>query len=248
MLIDSPRIRAPDREAWAIAERADAVQAQRIDWGKKCAVALDVIEYFARQSPCYAGVSWGKDSTVLAHLVHRAATERGVLIPIVWVRVHPRTNPDCVAVRDAFLSAFPCVQYREIDLVWNPHDRRRRHQLWDGFRRAATLFGTVRYLSGIRAEESAGRRVRMRTHGVVSAATCAPLIQWRAPEVFAYMYQYGLPVHPAYACTMGGDLDRGRIRVGTIGGARGYGREGFEQHYYPDILRELQRVGRGAAQ
>ena len=60
--------------------------------------------------------------------------------------------------------------------------------------------------------------------------SCQPNGHWSARDVFAYLNAHDLPVHPAYAMTFGGALDRGRLRVGTIGGSRGteFGRAEWE--------------------
>jgi phosphoadenosine phosphosulfate reductase len=187
---------------------------------------------FVRGGDCYAGVSWGKDSTVLADLVVRWASA----VPIVWVRVEPITNPDCGAVRDAFLARYPNAPYEEIEVSCRRDEAGEFHAsgtLEAGFRQAAVKFGR-RYLSGIRAEESAGR-ARRALLGAETLHTCAPLIHWTAREVFAYLAHYDLPIHPAYAMTFGGALDRARIRVASLGGKRGTGtgRAEWEAAYYP---------------
>lgn len=191
---------------------------------------MDAVRAFANGDPCYCGVSWGKDSVVVAHLVRRAAPK----IPLVWVRVKPIENPHCVLVRDAFLGAHP-GPYTEIeehcfhdDLGWHATGTLER-----GFARAAALSG-ARHVSGVRAQESTARRLRMMTHGESTAMTCAPIGWWSGEHVFAYLSKHDLPVHPAYAMTHGGVLDRIRIRVSSLGGERGTGkgRREWEQTYY----------------
>lgn len=57
-------------------------------------------------------------------------------------------------------------------------------------------------------------------------------------DVFAYLHKHDLPVHPAYAMTMGGFYDRRWLRVSSLGGLRGAdrGRAEWEQQYYGDIV------------
>jgi phosphoadenosine phosphosulfate reductase len=78
--------------------------------------------------------------------------------------------------------------------------------------------------------------------GVSSEQTCAPIGWWKAEDVFAYLYKYKLPVHPAYAMTQGGQWDRKRIRVASLGGrrGRGMGRAQWERAYYRDVLSKLR--------
>lgn len=173
---------------------------------------------------------------MLAHLVS------GTGIPLVWVRVEPLFNPDCLLVRDEFLRCND-ANYHEIvvraergpDGRWLGTGR-----LEEGFKVAAARFGP-NYLSGVRGQESHARKMRMKIHGEESKHTCVPLGHWKADDVYAYLYANRLPVHPAYACTMGGTLDRDWLRVATLGGDRGteHGRRAWEFRYYPDEMREI---------
>lgn len=228
MLIDSTRFRSGDREAWRSAERADAVHAQTRAYRRRIEQASVALQDFATSGNCYAGTSWGKDSTCLAHLV----TEIVPLVPLVWIRVEPIANPDCVLVRDAFLRDHPRCIYEEIARTLDG-ERPDSGALDDGFELASRKYG--RYISGVRGEESKSRTKRMAAFGATTANTCAPLGWWTGVDVFAYLHANKLPVHPAYACTMGGLLDRERIRVATIGGERGtgHGRAEWERTYYP---------------
>lgn len=234
MLVESPRHSRADLAAWARAERADAAHAAATDLTGMARRAMDAIATFAAAGPCYAGTSWGKDSTVLAHLVARLRAE-GVTVSLVWVVVEPIVNPDCAIVRDTVRTAtgVDC----DAITVWCRRDGAGWHAtgtLERGFALASDRYGAARHVAGIRAEESGSRALRMRRYGVATADTCAPIGWWSARDVYAYLWQYRLPVHPAYACTMGGLLDRDRIRVASLGGQRGtgHGRAEWERRYY----------------
>lgn len=94
-----------------------------------------------------------------------------------------------------------------------------------------------------RRAESAARELSARVHGVSTTRFCRPILDWPHWAVWAYLYAHDLPVHPAYACTLSGQLDRDRLRVHAIGnpesGDRGYGRgrAEWEAHYYPQHQR-----------
>jgi 3'-phosphoadenosine 5'-phosphosulfate sulfotransferase (PAPS reductase)/FAD synthetase len=109
-----------------------------------------------------------------------------------------------------------------------------------GFAEAARRFGE-RYISGVRGEESGARKLRMMTHGTATERTCAPIGWWSAEDVFAYLHANGLPVHPAYAYSLDGLLDRARLRVAALGGERGtgWGRRQWEERYYSDALHKI---------
>jgi len=230
VLIASPRHRPEDLELWAELEGADRVSGARPSLAERVERSLHAIASFAADGPCYAGVSWGKDSTVLFDLVARLP----VRIPVVWITYGDATNPDCRRVRDAALAIHPNVDYREIDVGESEAMR-------DDFAPAVQSTGTDRYVSGIRGEESGIRRMSLRRLGLATVHSCRPLGWWRLADVFGYLAVRGLPVHPNYAMLGGGRWPREHIRTASIGGERGVerGRRGWEEEYYGDVLRRL---------
>lgn len=231
MLIDSHRLRPGDREAWERASAQDRSWATTPGFVRRVDDAEIELVRFARE-PAYAGVSWGKDSMVLADLCARLAPA----ITLVWIRV-AHHNPDCHAVRDAFLRRYPETRYLE-HAVSGP---RRNRALLPDLGRIVEGLGD-RYLMGIRAEENRGREMYRRIHGVATDRFCAPLIHWSAEDVYAYLAEHDLPVHPSYAMSLGGVMDRRQLRVSSIGGDRGlvYGRREWEEAYYPDVLAQAR--------
>lgn len=234
MLIECDRHTRADLDHWRMRERQDAVHCKLASMARKIDAAKRAIATFDahHRGAYYVGASWGKDSVVVASIAYAA----GVPAPLVYVRVEPMANPHCTLVRDAFLAAH-AADYDEvrIDCERDEHGRFPSvGRLESGFAIAAERHGDA-YVSGVRAEESGARRLRMGAHGVESLRTCAPIGWWRGEDVFAYLHAHELPVHPAYAMTMGGRLDRNRIRVATIGGERGtgHGRADWEARYYP---------------
>lgn len=226
MLIASPRHTRADLEHWRRCEERDrsylAHCGARLD--QLTAAATAAICDFAAAGGCYLGTSWGKDSVTVLHLA------RAVPIPVVWVRVDGQENPDCPLVRDAFLARWP-VDYHEIAAPSGVAEGKRTSSL--GFQEAARRFG-ARHISGVRAEESTTRAIAVSRYGVASVGSCRPIARWTALDVFGYAARHDLPIHPAYACTFGGMLDRGRVRVGALGGERGTGRgrAEWEARYY----------------
>lgn len=226
MLIPSPRHTRSDLEHWRRCESMDR------EYLRRCGARLDrlttdavsVLVEFVSGGRCYLGTSWGKDSVTVLHLA------REIAVPVVWVRVDDQENPDCTLVRDAFLSRWP-IDYHEIRAASGAAEGKRTSSL--GFAEAAKRFG-VRHISGVRAEESTTRAIAVARYGVASAGSCRPIARWSAIEIYAYAARHDLPIHPAYACTLGGTLDRGRVRVGALGGDRGTGRgrRAWEARYY----------------
>jgi phosphoadenosine phosphosulfate reductase len=243
MLIPSERHRPEDLRLWREYEEADMACGRSKPLAKLAFYALASIRKFVSIGPCYAGVSWGKDSVVAADFVTRANRLGGLRIPLVWVRVEPICSPDCVVVRDEFLRSHDC-DYHEV-VVECSRDAEGWHAsgtLETGFREAARIAGTRRYISGVRADESGARTISARSHGVTTATACRPLLHWKAADVFAWLAAKSLPVHPAYAMLSGGQLMRDRVRVASLGGRRGdgIGRAEWEREYYGDVLRRIE--------
>jgi phosphoadenosine phosphosulfate reductase len=229
VLIASPRHTKADLALWRDLEEADIAHATRTELVLRVREAANDIRDFAR-TPCYAGVSWGKDSTVLLDLI----CQSGVTIPIIWLRYGLATNPECYMVRDSMLRRWPDIDYREIDVGDSETMR-------DDFRPACESAGTDRYLSGIRGDESGTRKMSIRHLGIDTGRTCRPLGWWKAADVFAYLAYNELPVNAVYGMLGGGRWPRQHIRTSSIGGERGsnFGRAEWEREYYGDELRKI---------
>lgn len=240
-LIQSPRHSKADLIAWEEVSRYDRLLARGL--AHKTMQARQAVRDFANKGPCYVSTSWGKDSTALAHIV---ATS-GCHLPLVWVRVKKWENPDCLLVRDEFLRRFgDCVDYEEIEVEatamrwWDEGaetESSSKRTSRGGFKIAEEAHGG-RHISGIRAEESRVRTIAQKRWGAASSKACRPLGWWKATDVFAYLDKYDLPIHPAYAMSYGGRIDRRWLRVSSLGGIRGadQGRAEWEAHYYPDVV------------
>jgi phosphoadenosine phosphosulfate reductase len=244
-LIRSDRHSASDLSAWRRLEETARLHAQLKSHRNRIRQSIDAVASFTGSADgCYAGVSWGKDSVVLAHMIATLCPR----VPLVWVRVEPIANPDCHAVRDAFLACHRAANYHEIETWCVPGDDGDWHatgSLESGFREAERRFGH-RHLSGIRADESGIRKLRVAKHGLQTANTCAPIGRWDGMDVWAYLVTRDLPIHPAYACSLDGLLDHSRIRVASLGGKRGcgWGRAEWEARYYHDALIRIERASR----
>lgn len=250
MLIPCDRLDAADLAAWRRLEAVDAVNARRMPLERMALAAMDAIEAFVAVGGVYSGVSWGKDSVVVTHLVARLRAERGLVVPVAYIRVVPVDNPYCLDVRDAFLAR-NVVDYNEITIECPRVDgggfagsRVGAERDAAGYAECVRRFGG-RYISGVRAEESRVRKLRAWHWGVSSPNTCAPLSWWTADHVFAYLHKHDLPVHPSYAMSMGGRWDRRWLRVSTIAHGRGdeRGLAEWERRYYPA---ERRRITQGA--
>ncbi len=234
MLVDSPRLTPADRARWAELEHYDDALSGDPVLGRLEARAVAEIDRFAAWGDCFAGISWGKDSVIIAHLVALS----GVAVPLVWARADRAENPECERVRDAFLAVHPDVRYEEHVYQWRvplrgDPDWRADQPGQDAL--AETLDGRYggRRITGIRAAESGGRRMSAKAHGIATAVSCRPILHWTDQQVFAYLHREDLPVHPAYAMSGGGTWDRGRLRVHAL--RTEVGDEVWERRYWPDM-------------
>jgi phosphoadenosine phosphosulfate reductase len=237
MLIQSNRLKPQDLEAWKNLELQDNLNSRVKSLDKKIEKSLQSVYDFLKTGKAYAGISWGKDSTVLAHLL----AINNIDIPFVWIKVVPIFNPDCELVKENFLAKHK-VDYYEETVTLEPDENGKIHaskSLEHGFKKIEKILNTHRYITGIRSEESGIRKMRQKIHGYASLNTLAPLTYWSVKDIFAYLYKHEVPVHPAYAMTMGGLINRDHLRVASIGGKRGsnFDRTEWEKLYYPDILK-----------
>lgn len=229
MLIPSPRHTAEDLALWAELEAAD--HAARVPELLAAQSLAAMREWLKNPADKVACTSWGKDSVLLLSLLCSLDAD----IPVVWVRMRGRDNPDCELVRDAFLSRWP-LSYCERTFVYEDcaHDEH-----WAAI---AAEFGPKR-MTGIRMDESMNRKISVFARGLDTGTSFRPLAHWRLRHVYAYAAQYELPLHPAYACLGGGRWPREYVRVHGIGGksGTGMGRREWEAEYYPDVLRTVAK-------
>lgn len=239
MLIDSFRHKPDDLSIWREHEEADRQWWEIGGVARKAERAAAEIVAFADAGLCYCGVSWGKDSVVVAHLISQFCQS----IPCYWVVVQPIENPDCESVEQAFLRRWP-LRYQRIIVGLQANRGTSWRTSEEGFAEAARRTAD-RHISGIRGGESSGRNLRMARHGISTDRTCAPIGWWSARDVFAYLAHHDLPVHPVYAMLGGGRWDRERLRVASLGGrrGRGVGRGEWEREYYGDMLRRHEWRG-----
>lgn len=210
MLIDSPRLRPEDRAEWTALERYDIRLAPLL--GDRPERARLAVRSFLADGDAYVAVSWGKDSVVVAHI----AAQVDHHVRIEWVRARDVETPETAAVRDTFLAQHPEVRYREHEAVFRIPLRGE-----PGYDPAARqdILGehlTGRRISGIRAAESRTRALSAAVHGVATAVSCRPIIGWSDQDVFSFAATEGLPLHPAYAMSAGGSIDRHDLRVHAL--------------------------------
>lgn len=257
MILESARLQEGDLDVWDQNERFDSMWASLPDLDRRVSQSVRALERFLSiDQTGYIGTSWGKDSVCALHIMTRLP--RKLWLPVVWVKIKQTHNPESLKVRDVMLSMFD-FEYHEIEVEWMDEQRdawkdhfargqsRSLEQSFNrvhgaGFDEAVKLFGD-RHVSGVRAEESTVRTFRCRKFGHNSKKTSAPLAWWDSRDVFAYMFREHLPVNATYAMTAGGIIPRDRLRVDSLGGAKGsgtgIGRGRWEGTYFPDVMERI---------
>jgi phosphoadenosine phosphosulfate reductase len=230
MLIKCDRHTKQDLELWEEYEEIDLLYYETHNMKEKEQKAIKIIQEF---NPDYISISWGKDSVVLAHLCYRAG---------IYNYAHFTHKADALYfenVRNEFLRNYK-INYKEffkdiksiINEFFSFHENKISKQ--------ASLFFGKKYITGIRIEESAKRKITVMANGVISKNSCRPLAYWSEKEIFAYLAFYNLPIHPNYAMLGSGRFRREKLRVGPHWMGVQHGNELWEKEYYQDILNRLE--------
>ena len=246
MLIYSPRLTIDDIDLWEKSVVLDEAHAKTDGYKSRLAKARRAIQEFVSGRPdgrFYGGISFGKDSIVMCHLMRQYAPK----MPIISIRNVENFNPDSprveLALKDMLSHDYKIIEYdyRKADESYYDKDGNpvKWYNILDDLKRE---YGA--HVTGIRADESAKRCRRVCVFGYETAFSFAPLAYMTVKDIFAYLHENSLPVHPVYAMTGGGRYDRYRLRVSAIGNpeGRGVGRLKWEKEYYGDVLNRIGKT------
>lgn len=242
MLISCDRHTKKDLVHWEMWKLIDKANSLSEGFNKRCEETIKKLKAYFRQNPqCYVGVSWGKDSVVLAHMIFNHIKKDPLHI---YIRMLDNENPYSGTVRDLFINQYP-INYEEISYSYQQSDASwfkngkpdRWYQIIDDLKKK---YGA--HVTGIRKDESAKRKIRFICYGRQTVNSFSPFDNFTVSDIFAYLYKFNLPIHPNYAMTSGGLWERNRIRVASIGNREGdgMGRLEWEKQYYGDFLRKIE--------
>lgn len=102
---------------------------------------------------------------------------------------------------------------------------------------------------GLRRAESRHRRMLIGRYGPVhdsrrwGCLVAWPMRDWTGADVFAYLDEHGLPVHPAYSRPWGKDRDSIRVSWAYDPDRREDGDGEYLRRHYPAIFNRLKTVG-----
>lgn len=157
-----------------------------------------------------ACLSGGKDSTALALLLPPGTAAMSVRDGLCWPGEDAYLDTLCkvaqlslsrVVVQEDLLA----IAKATAGSLMGDHEDRAGPLSGHWFRAAEAARPLVGRLWGLRAEESRGRRFNRRVRGTTYARadglqTCAPLSDWSALDVHAFLASRGVPPHPVYGC------------------------------------------------
>ncbi len=148
----------------------------------------------ARMQNPYVACSFGKDSSVMLHLILKQKPD----IPVVFAS-HPETR-----ILDNYEKVIQYwlkhgINYHEVfcegGLIKVKHDQRNRMAAWSDQWDA--------FFVGIRSQESFGRRISLKKYGMFHRLTSgkikvSPLADWKTEDIAAYTAFHNLPLLSKY--------------------------------------------------
>lgn len=242
---------AADRDAY-LAHAQTRVFRRRVEQ------AREVLQRAADTGPLAVSVSWGKDSTALAHL----SLETLGRVPLLHMS-SPYALPGWERVAEYFAArtdvhVLPASRTLREYIEWCkriglPHERtataqskvvkeikRDRGAEW------AREHGIDVQVLGLRACESVIRKMLLRKRGLLYQLAdgqwrAQPLGWWETRDTWAYLYAHEVPYHPLYDCETHGQSRESLRNTGWLStdGAE-TGRIAWLRHHYPDQYRLLE--------
>lgn len=191
---------------------------------------------------CYVSWSAGKDSMVAAHLARRIWPEAPILMsdpgaPIHWTEEDRARMLGYADAQGWRVTLFPWDKFSDTTLLEDGlAEEQYRARVHSGQFAAlaayAAAHGLHRRITGMRAEESAQRRIWLRATRGETAHTLQPIAFWPVDFVWAYTVRHGLPWLSIY------DHLGPTARNGLLGrNGQKHGRLAYLKRFYPDAYR-----------
>jgi phosphoadenosine phosphosulfate reductase len=203
----------------------------------------------------YASVSGGKDSLVMADLIHQVYPD----CPFVWVNQGYLAEwPDCIELLNHLrLIDWNIVELCPVRDLWHLYQDVgiplsgkmtsaedkiiNKRLIYDPLNEYQEMNEICGYAWGIRAEESRNRSLFLKKHGALHERkdnglwVCSPIAFWTVNDIWDYIDYFKLPYPAMY------DRDRLTVRNGPAIGTTGvnWGRLAELKRYYPEYWQEL---------
>lgn len=206
----------------------DHVYARTTEHRRRVERARDVIAQWLRACPRpYIAFSGGKDSVAVLGLVQSVAPDP---IPVMWHNsgVEWPGVPVILRMLKARGLVRDWIEVRsDVDVIALKQKQERgeisaskkdKLALFDPVDNAVNRWKFTGGAIGLRQEESSARRIDGAVHGEIYRKTdgylrCCPINRWSWRDVYAYIADEQLPLHPIYSAPLDGLEHRGRIRL-----------------------------------
>lgn len=217
------------------------LHAQLPAYKKKKIRSKEIISKFLeRTNNPYIAWSTGKDSTAVLGLTRE-------LKDIVAVHIDSGVElPGTKETREAVQNVIHYTSskmFLEIAEEYGLDSKEtRKENFVNDFEKNHNFDGVV---MGLRTEESNARKYNAK-RGMIYArkdgfVVCNPISNWTMTDVFAYLFENGLPIHPHYLIK--GPFPTSERRVGSYVSSRNRGAEFGRfvklKYFYPDIYNDL---------
>lgn len=209
----------------------------------------------------YIGMSFGKDSLVMSHMILKIAPS----IPLIYVDCGEFDEwPDTPRVKKRFIEMTGCQLieltapsiiefYRKAGHVYIQDGEQTKEELKIQREYSRSMMTVVlAYVRehgydggfiGMRKSESIIRRMLLKKRGELYFGktngiwSCCPVSHWTGKDIWAYIYQHDLPYNELYDLSPNREIARNGAMVGTRG--MWCGRVGGLRQMYPDWYNRL---------
>lgn len=202
--------------------------------------------------PAAVGVSGGKDSVAMCHVVAQHCrplviwNDSGLELP---------ESEGIVSELAALLGLEVCVakgvDALELELGETQTSAARTDELCiiAPVREAIATRGVRVEFVGLRAAESRRRKMVLAMHGPIydsqrfGCGIAWPMRRWSTADIFAYIDEHSLPLHPAYTRTEWADRDSIRVSWAWDSTRERVGDLEYVRRYYPALYQRIRSHG-----
>jgi 3'-phosphoadenosine 5'-phosphosulfate sulfotransferase (PAPS reductase)/FAD synthetase len=227
----------------AIYRRACAAQYGRVQSDAHAIIAQAIAQAGGGLVAC--GVSGGKDSVAMLHLVLQHC--RPAVIFNDSGLETPEARPIVEGLCQRFGLDLHVAQGDAVELAAAGEDTNKA--IFGPVTKTLREIGAALEFVGLRSAESKRRRMVIGRLGPIYASKrfgCLiawPMRQWTAADVFAYLDEHDLPMHPAYARASDEQRDSVRVSWAYDPDRERHGEAEFTRRTYPELYRKLKELG-----
>jgi 3'-phosphoadenosine 5'-phosphosulfate sulfotransferase (PAPS reductase)/FAD synthetase len=216
-------------------------------------IIIDSIKTFGE--PAAVGISGGKDSTALVHLVSKHCkplliwNDSGLELPESIEIV--KKLADLLSLELAIAKGVDAMERKiSIGAIRSSKEVSRTDDLCivQPVKKCLRENGIKVEFVGLRSQESKTRKMVLKKYGPFydskrwGCGISWPMMDWGVEDVFAYIDEFNLPLHPAYGRKWD---DRNNIRVSWMWDSNfdGFGGIQYLRRYYPKVFQKLRNKG-----